>query len=138
MYENTSNQNNELYSPVTRLSERLIEIQGLCALLGYDDMRSVLAWCKKRKVPLIVLGRKTYTISNFLDMYVESNLRKFVDANYANSNEVMDAIRNDDELKPVINKPVVKLELKNKQEISNASKRFLKAENINVKNTGKV
>lgn len=133
-HQESSIKNFELNSGVTKLSDRLINVTELREWLGLSDMRSVRAWCKKMKVPLIVLGRKTYTISNFLDMHIENDIKQFVTATYTNSDEVMYGLRNDNELKPIINKPPTKEKIK-KQEISKASKRFLKTD---VKGTGKI
>ncbi len=124
--QHSSNRTNELYSPVTRLSDRLIEITELCSLLGYDDMRSVRSWCNKKKVPLLMIGKKTYTIKNFVELHIEGMLNKFVTVNYNNADEIMNAIRNDEEIKPVLNnETIAKTEKPKKQKMSAAALRFL-------------
>jgi hypothetical protein len=60
-------------------------------------------------------------------MHIEKSIKQFVVATYTNSDDVMEALRNDDELKPIINKPIAKEKII-KQEISKASKRFLKSD----------
>ncbi len=113
------------------LNEKLIEIHKLLDLLGYDDVRSVRTWCKTNKVPLFVVGKRTYTVSNFLDLYLEKELKSFVDANYPNPDAVMDALNNDDKitLSNLIEAPAaeeVKMEFKKNKTRSKQSNDFLK------------
>ena len=52
----------------------LIEIHFLKDLLGYDDLRSIRAWCRKNNVPLVVLGKRTYTQRHLLDKLIAHKL----------------------------------------------------------------
>lgn len=49
--------NSSTYSP----EDELVELAVLMEVLGYRDKRTVRKWCEARKVPLIKLGKKTYT-----------------------------------------------------------------------------
>jgi len=89
---------------------KLIEISELKELLGYVDERSIESWCKKNKVPLFHIGKKTYTINNFIDRFISQKLEKFLNANYKNPDEIMKAIKEDDkaELSKLIDAPLDK------------------------------
>lgn len=52
----------------------LLEIHDLKDLLGYSDLRSVRSWCLKNNIPLVVLGRRTYTQRQLLVNYVDAKL----------------------------------------------------------------
>lgn len=112
------------------MKNKLVDIESLLELLGYNDLRSVRGWCKKNKIPLFVVGKRTYTVSNFLDMFLETELKLFVDANYANPDAVMDAIQNDDKttLSTLIAAPAteeVKKEFRKNKTISKEAQDFL-------------
>jgi len=97
--------------------KKLIEIKELIDLLGYVDERSIEAWCKKNKVPLFYVGKKTYTISNFLDLFISQKLEVFVKANYKDAESVLKAISADDEteLVKLVNAPMNKESFKYKK-----------------------
>ena len=67
----------------------------LSPLTGYSDERTIIKWCEKHKIPVIPLGKKVYTVSNFLDLYIESEVKKFVETNFDYPAEIMEAIRDD-------------------------------------------
>ncbi len=112
------------------MKEKLVEIESLLELLGYEDLRSVRSWCRKNKVPLFTVGKRTYTIANFLDMFLEKELKLFVDANYADPDAVLDAIQNDDKttLSNLLEAPAtneVKKQFKRNQTMSQQAEDFL-------------
>jgi hypothetical protein len=90
--------------------KKLIEIKELIDLLGYVDERSIETWCKKNKVPLFYIGKKTYTINNFIDLFISQKLEEYVKANYKDAESVLKAINEDDktELSKLINAPLDK------------------------------
>ncbi len=92
------------------MMSKLIEIKDLIDLLGYVDERSIETWCKKNKVPLIHIGKKTYTLNSFIDMFINQKLEQFIKANYKNPDEILKAINNDDKtnLSKLINAPLDK------------------------------
>lgn len=113
------------------MKDKLIDINEIMELLGYDDLRSVKTWCGKNKIPLFTVGRKTYTIANFLNIFLEKELDCLVMAHYQNPQEIMDAISNDDKLKlsDLIQAPVeqeVKKEYRKNVTRSKAAESFLK------------
>lgn len=123
-----SNQNNNVNSN-SGLTDRLIDINDLRIILGYEDDRSVRRWCEKMKVPLFTLGKKKYTLMHFLHEHITSSLLKFVDHNFNNSAEVMDAIRNDESVKALTidhKSTATKKQKKEVIDMSEASKKFLK------------
>jgi hypothetical protein len=77
---------------------RLMKLDEIMELLGYTDSRSVESWCKERKIPLFGLGKEVYTISNFMEVFLESEVRKFVYANYDEPEKIIDSILNDDKI----------------------------------------
>jgi len=74
----------------------LIEIHELKPLLGYKDVRAVQVFCRKNKIPVFRIGRKTYAVKNFLSMLVHDEMKKFVEAHYENPEAVLSAIEADD------------------------------------------
>jgi hypothetical protein len=80
------------------LTDKLVEMNELIDLLGYTDERSIETWCKKNKVPLFYVGKKTYTIRNFLDMFISQKLEEYVKATYKNADVILKAINEDDKI----------------------------------------
>ena len=74
----------------------LIEIKELFELLGYTEQRSLQNWCKKNKIPLIQIGKKTYTVRYFIDKFILEKLDLFLKANYGNADEMLRAIKQND------------------------------------------
>lgn len=108
------------------ISEKLIEVDELRNILGYSDIRSVKKFCMLKKVPLINLGKKTYIISNFLDLIVSNKLRE----TYSNADEILKAIDNDNksELAKLIDapsEPSVKSSFNSKNKSSSAAAKNL-------------
>ena len=92
------------------VTDKLVEINELIDLLGYTDVRSIEAWCKKNKVPLFHVGKKTYTIRNFIDMFISQKLEEYVKATYKNPEVILKAINEDDKtgLSKLLNAPMDK------------------------------
>lgn len=106
------------------INNKLIEIVELLDILGYSDVRSVRKFCEQNKIPLFNLGKKTYTVADFLDVLIAKQLGK----TYDNADEILKAISNDnkEELANLIEAPLeknVKNELKSKN--SNAAKKLI-------------
>ncbi len=74
------------------INDKLIELRDLMEILGYSDMRSVKSFCVENKIPLFNLGKRTYTVSNFLDLVIANEFGK----NYSNGDEILKAINDDD------------------------------------------
>lgn len=93
--------------------DKLVEIRELMDLLGYTDERSIESWCKKNKVPLFHVGKKTYTIRNFIDLFISQKMEEYVKANYKNADVILKAIHEDDkvELSKQLNAPLDKTSL---------------------------
>jgi len=108
--EENAKRNDENFSPKNNLMDKLIEIQELIDFLGYTDDRSIEGWCKKNTVPLFHIGKKTYTLKDFIDRFISEKLELFVKANYKNPDEVLKAIYQDDkvELSKLIDAPLDK------------------------------
>jgi hypothetical protein len=94
------------------LLDKLIEVGELAELLGYTDERSIEKWCKKNTVPLFHIGKKIYTIRNFIDRFISEKLELFVKATYKNSDGILKAIYEDDkgELSKLLDAPLDKKE----------------------------
>ena len=120
-----STQNLRLDS-VSRLTDRLIDIDEMREILGYDDNRSVRTWCDKKTIPIFNLGKRMYTLRNFLEVHLENTIQKFAEDNYENSNEIMDAIKNDEVIKINPKVEVRKNKKREAQTMCDASARFLK------------
>jgi hypothetical protein len=92
------------------MMDKLVEINELVDLLGYTDERSIESWCKKNKVPLFHVGKKTYTIRNFIDLFITQKMEEYVKANYKNAEEILKAINEDDktELSKLLDAPMDK------------------------------
>lgn len=74
----------------------LIDIKDLSELLGYTDQRSIQNWCKRNKIPLIPLGKKTYTVRHFIDGIITDKVEQFAKANCPNPETLMKAIKEND------------------------------------------
>jgi hypothetical protein len=75
---------------------KLLKIEEIMELLGYTDTRSVETWCREHKIPLLKLGMNYYTISNFMDVFLEKEIEKFVLNNFDEPDKIMASMRNDD------------------------------------------
>ncbi len=113
------------------MKNKLMDIQEILNLLGYEDERSVINWCKKNKVPVIKMGKKNYVLSDFIETFIEKELNSFINGNYDNSEEILSSIKNDDKieltklLKAPVNKNVEKKYKEEKKRSTSASD-FLK------------
>ena len=120
------------YQSTRCMKDKLIDIVELLDLLGFDDLRSVKKFCESNRLPLLKIGKRTYTISNYLDMYISHELRLFTAANYSNPEEVINAVMNNDtnELKRAVLAQTgtgnIKEKNRNTEERSDAAKAFLK------------
>lgn len=92
------------------MANKLVEIGELMDLLGYTDERSIESWCRKNKVPLFHVGKKTYTIKNFIDLFISQKMEEYVKANYKNADVILKAINDDNktELSQLLNAPLDK------------------------------
>lgn len=113
-------------------NNKLIEINQLLDILGYSDLRSVMTWASKNKVPIINIGKKTYCARKFIDLIIENQINSFVHENYENPSEVLAAVKaNDNEgfskltdVPPTDEKVKTKFK-QNKSGMSKAAKRML-------------
>jgi hypothetical protein len=81
------------------MKDKLTEVtEELSEYLGYTDIRSIKAWCKQNKVPIFKLGKKRYTIRNFVDYFIEKELSQFAHANFSDAEGLLEAIQNDDKI----------------------------------------
>jgi hypothetical protein len=108
------------------INNKLIEIGELLDILGYSDVRSVRKFCEQNKIPLFNLGKKTYTVTDFLDIVIAKQLGR----TYDNADEILKAISTDnkEELANLIDAPLeekVKTDLKTKNRNSNAAKKLI-------------
>jgi hypothetical protein len=87
---------NEVEITNINMINKLVELSELMELLGYTDERSIEGWCKKNKVPLFHIGKKTYTIRNFIDIFISEKMEQYVKANYKNAEVILKAIKDDD------------------------------------------
>ncbi len=92
------------------MREKLIEISELIDLLGFEDGRTIENWCKKNKLPILKMGKKKYTISTFLELFITDELTKFVNEKYDNPEKIIEAVEKDnkEELTELINAPTSK------------------------------
>ncbi len=77
---------------------KLLKIDEIMELLGYSDARTVENWCMEHKIPLFKLGKVTYTISNFMNLFLENEVKKFIEENFDEPEKIMASIINDDKL----------------------------------------
>lgn len=113
-------------------NNKLIEINQLLEILGYSDLRSVMTWASKNKVPIINIGKKIYYARNFIDLIIENQINSFVNKNYENPAEVLAAVKANDneEFSKLIELPPTDAEVKtkiknNKSEMGKAAKNLL-------------
>lgn len=108
--------------------QKLVDIHSLLDILGFTDLRSVKRFCVSNKIPLFNLGKKTYTMSSFIDHLIETELTAFVNSNYDNPSEVLKAVKEGNNVTPIVSFTSAKTEAnkKSKKPISKASQEFLK------------
>lgn len=110
--------------------DQLIPIEKLMEHLGYADIRSVRKWCDKNKVPIIDMGKRSYTLSPFLNLMVEGKFSVFAEATYVTPNSVVESVKNNNSvnLSKLIVAPINKVaKQEHKQDThSRASERFRK------------
>jgi hypothetical protein len=80
------------------IQDKLIEMKELMEILGYADDRTVTKWCRTHNVPLFGIGSRKYTISNFLEIFLETELTKFLNAKFENPDQILSAIKSDDKI----------------------------------------
>jgi hypothetical protein len=104
------------------MREKLIEINELMELLGFEDGRTIENWCKKNKLPILKMGKKKYTVSSFLELFITDELTKFVSAKYENPEKIMDALQEDDktEFAELVKAPVSKKSVDNYKSKTNS------------------
>ena len=90
--------------------EKLIDINEVIDLLGYENERGVRTWCKNNKIPVIKMGKKDYVLNDFIETFIEKELNSFIKLNYDNPEEILNSIKNDDkiELTKLLKAPVSK------------------------------
>jgi hypothetical protein len=90
------------------MTDKLMDINEMIDLLGYTDARSIEGWCKKNKIPLFHVGKKTYTIRNFIDLFISQKMEEYVRATYKNADVILKAINEDNktELSELLNAPL--------------------------------
>jgi hypothetical protein len=113
------------------IQDKLIEMTELMEVLGYTDERTVTKWCKAHNIPIFGFGSKKYTVSNFIEIFLETELRKFLRAKYEKAEEILQAIKSDDkvELAKLAGVPVARVVTKRfeaKKVISKHAEAFLK------------
>jgi hypothetical protein len=80
------------------IQDKLIEMKELMEVLGYSDERTVIKWCQAHNVPLFGIGSRKYTISNFFEIFLETELKKFLHAKFKNPEQILAAIKSDDKV----------------------------------------
>lgn len=113
------------------MKDKLIDINELVEILGYDSTRGVITWCIKHNILIITLGKKKYILESFLDKIILKETNDFIKTRFENPNQIMEAIENDDkiELSKWIEAPITKKvskEFVEKTKRSKASENFLK------------
>jgi len=58
----------------------IVGIETLFDLLGYNDTRAIMKFCKKNKIPTLKLGKRTYVASAVLDKFIEDSISKSTSA----------------------------------------------------------
>lgn len=118
------------------MTHQLMKLSELGQLLDYSDSRSIESWCNRNNVPIMIMGKQKYTLPVFVDQYFQRYVKKYVTANFKNSDAIMDAIEANDsirlsELMEIPIPELVKRNYLNELEHSRAGKEFLK----NIKKT---
>jgi hypothetical protein len=110
--------------------EKFITLDELEQLLGYSDTRSTQNWCRKNKIQILKAGKKSYVLSNMIDIFFQKQLAGFFGATNNNCGAILDAIKKDNtvELAELVNAPAtdnVKKKYVQKKEHSRAALDFL-------------
>ncbi len=78
------------------MNNKLVDIATIYDLLGYTDSRSVEKWCKENKLPIMTIGMRKYTIGNFLEIFIEREMKIFIEDNFSDAEDILKAVKNDD------------------------------------------
>ncbi len=113
------------------MRDKLIEISELADMLGFTDLRTIKKWCIKNNLPLMTLGKNTFTLTFFLNLFLENELKNFLTQNFENAEEILEAVKNDAkiELAKLLKAPFstkVLSEFNDSKNRSKASENFLK------------
>ncbi len=110
--------------------EKLIKLDELGKLLGYEDLRSTKKWCHKNKIQVLRVGKNNYVLSDMIDIYFQQQLAGFFGTTKDNCGAILDAIQSNNavELAQLVNAPAthnVKKRYIQKKEHSKATLDFL-------------
>ena len=107
------------------MKDKLLDINELVEILGYDSIRGVKTWCITHNIPIIKLGKRYYILEHFLNMRIQKETKIFIESKFENPNQIMDAIEKDDkiEISKLMNAPVdQKVKKEYKEEVKKRSK----------------
>lgn len=80
------------------MTNNLMKLSELAELLEYNDNRSVINWCKKNRILIVHVGKANYVASNQINRFFEDKFKGFVDKNYPNPDQIIDANNKDDKV----------------------------------------
>jgi hypothetical protein len=73
--------------------QNLLGLNELKELTGYDDDRSIIKWCKEKRIPIVPFGKKKYIVKEIIEIYIEQYLKAFLAANYMEPNDIIESIK---------------------------------------------
>ncbi|TSE08119.1 hypothetical protein [Aquimarina algiphila] len=65
--------------------EKLIELKEVCKKLKFKDLRTVIKWCKKMNIPIILRGKQKLTYRFLVDVELDKGIVKFLKSEYPES-----------------------------------------------------
>lgn len=107
-----------------------MKLSELGKLLDYDDVRSAINWCKRNKILVVQMGKARYVATIQVELFFETEFKKFTKKHFENPDEIMAAYKSDDKvsLSQNMKAPMEKKAKKEfiaRNERSNAAKDFL-------------
>ena len=109
---------------------KLMKLSDLAIHLEYDDLRSVVKWCKKQNILILYEGKGKFVSSEMVALVFENQFKKFSERHYKNPDQIMDAYHADDKatMSEAMQAPItskVKKQFREKKERSKTAMDFL-------------
>ncbi len=65
--------------------DKLIELKEVCKKLKFKDHRTVIKWCEKMGIPIILRGKQKLTYRFLVDIELDKEIVRFLKSEYPES-----------------------------------------------------
>ena len=96
-YDNSEENTFSVGNPLNLFTaNKLTYVGDLKEMFGYADYRAVEKFLRDNNIPVFKIGRKKYAVSLFIDAYIQREIKNNLDNSFTNSEDMLEAISNDD------------------------------------------